>query len=54
MRNESGVASKIFKLFSDNSINFKQVTTSEISISYIINSSDKEKAVNIIYETFKL
>ena len=24
MRNESGVASKIFKLFSDNSINFKQ------------------------------
>lgn len=54
MRNESGVASKIFKLFSDNSINFKQVTTSEISISYIINSSDKEKAVNIICETFKL
>jgi len=54
MRNESGVASKIFKLFSDNSINFKQVTTSEISISYIINSSDKEKVVNIICETFKL
>lgn len=54
MRNESGVASKIFKLFSDNSINFKQVTTSEISISYIINASDKEKAVNVLCEAFNL
>jgi aspartate kinase len=54
MRNESGVASKIFKLFADNSIRFKQVTTSEISISYTIDASDKLKAVNVLCEAFNL
>lgn len=48
MRTQSGVAANIFKLFSDNSIEFLQVTTSEISISYIINKKDKEKTVNIL------
>jgi aspartate kinase len=54
MRNESGVASKVFKLFADNSINFKQVTTSEISISYTIDSRDTLKAVNVLCEAFNL
>lgn len=54
MRNEYGVASKMFKLFADNSINFKQVTTSEISISYTIDSSNKEKAIVAICKAFNL
>ncbi|MFA5524107.1 MAG: aspartate kinase [Tissierellales bacterium] len=54
MRNETGVASKMFRLFSDNCISFKQVTTSEISISYTINSSDKQKAIDVICEAFSL
>ncbi len=54
MRNESGVASKVFRLFADNCISFKQVTTSEISISYTINKKDKEKAVSAICYAFNL
>jgi aspartate kinase len=38
----------VFNIFADNNIEFKQVTTSEISISYTINSSDKQKAVNAL------
>jgi len=50
MMRQSGVAAKVFNIFSDNNIEFKQVTTSEISISYTINSSDKQKAVNALAE----
>ncbi|AFS78194.1 aspartate kinase LysC [Gottschalkia acidurici 9a] len=48
MRNQSGVASKIFNIFAENNIEFKQITTSEISISYTIKSNDKEKTVTIL------
>lgn len=48
MRTQSGVAASIFKIFADNDIAFKQITTSEISISYIVNSSDKEKTVTVL------
>ena len=54
MRNESGVASKMFKLFAENNIYSKLVTTSEISISYTINVSDKQKAIDAISKTFNL
>ena len=37
MMNQSGVAAKVFKIFADNDIEFQQVTTSEISISYTKN-----------------
>ncbi|WP_315120627.1 aspartate kinase [uncultured Clostridium sp.] len=45
MMKQSGVAAKVFCIFSNNDIEFKQVTTSEISISYTIDSKDKQKAV---------
>lgn len=54
MRNLSGTAAKIFKIFSDNDIQFKQVTTSEISISYTINTTDKQKAINALAKEFNL
>lgn len=54
MRNQSGVAAKIFKLFADNNINFKQVTTSEIRISYTIDTINKEKAIIVIANEFNL
>lgn len=54
MRNEPGVAYRMFKVFADHQINFKQVTTSEISISYTINGKDKQRAVNAICEAFEL
>lgn len=54
MMRQSGVAAKVFNIFSDYNIEFKQVTTSEISISCTINSADKQKAVNALAEALNL
>lgn len=54
MRNQSGVAAKIFDIFAQNDIEFMQITTSEISISYIIKTSDKQKAVDILGKELSL
>ncbi|WMJ80573.1 aspartate kinase [Clostridium sp. MB40-C1] len=54
MKTTSGVASKMFKLFSENNIEVKMITTSEIRITCTINQSDKSKAIKIIAEEFKL
>lgn len=54
MRTQSGVAAHIFKLFADNNIEFKQISTSEISISYIIKSCYKERTVTVLCEELGL
>ncbi|WP_434793160.1 Aspartokinase [Terrisporobacter petrolearius] len=54
MKNTSGVASKVFKIFSDNSIVVKLITTSEIRITCAINSSCKEVAIREIAKEFNL
>ena len=54
MMKQSGVASEIFSIFSDNDIEFKQVTTSEISISYTIDAKDKQKAVTVLAKELNL
>lgn len=54
MRNQSGVAAKLFKVFVENDIEYKQITTSEIRITFTINRLDKEKAVTLIAESFNL
>ncbi|UEL47496.1 aspartate kinase [Terrisporobacter hibernicus] len=54
MKNTSGVASKVFKIFSDNSIAVKLITTSEIRITCAINSSCKEVAIREIAKEFNL
>lgn len=54
MMKQSGVAAKVFNIFAANDIEFKQVTTSEISISYTISSSDKQKAVTALAEELGL
>ncbi|HSR03755.1 MAG TPA: aspartate kinase [Proteiniclasticum sp.] len=54
MRTQSGVAARIFSLFAEHGITFKQVTTSEISISYTMEKKDKEKAVQLIADAFSL
>ena len=54
MRTQSGVAAKIFSLFAEHGITFKQVTTSEISISYTMEKKHKEKAVKLIADAFSL
>lgn len=54
MMNQSGVTGKLFRLLADNGIEFRQVTTSEISISYTINREDKEKIVRLLAEELSL
>ena len=54
MMKQSGVAARVFNIFADNNIEFKQVTTSEISISYTINASDKQKAVDVMAKALDL
>src|SRR5699024_1065831 len=54
MRNQPGVASQVFSTFIDNNIDFYQVSTSEISISYIIDSKYKNKVVKILAKEFNL
>ena len=54
MISQSGVAAALFETLSKNNIEFFQVTTSEISISYTINEYDKEKVINLFAEKFNL
>ena len=50
MQSHSGVASKMFEALSNNNINIKMISTSEIKISCIINRDDADKAVSAIHD----
>ncbi|PTJ02006.1 aspartate kinase [Staphylococcus simulans] len=54
MRDMSGVASKAFISLINAGIPFYQTTTSEISISYVIDADNGERAVKQLYETFDI
>ena len=54
MRNQSGVSGRLFRILADQGIAFRQVTTSEISISYTIDKKDKEKAVRALSNELNL
>lgn len=54
MKTTSGVAGNIFKLFCQNNIEVKMITTSEIRITCAINRQDKLKAVKIVADEFGL
>ena len=50
MQSHSGVASKMFEALSNNNINIKMISTSEIKISCIIDRADADKAVGAIHD----
>ncbi|HSQ90071.1 aspartate kinase [Romboutsia sp.] len=54
MKNTHGVASKVFKIFNENNIGIKLITTSEIRITCAIDSKDKQIAINKIARGFDL
>lgn len=54
MRHAVGVAAKIFQILEENHIEFKQVATSEISISLIVDLDDSKKACQAICAAFDL
>ncbi len=54
MRSQSGVAAKMFKTLSDEGINIKVISTSEIKISVLIDRKYMELAVQALHDTFEL
>lgn len=54
MKTTSGVAAKMFRLFSGNGINVKMITTSEIRITCAIKQEDKQKAIELVAREFNL
>ncbi|CAM3647726.1 aspartate kinase [Erysipelothrix urinaevulpis] len=54
MRYQSGVAAKVYEVFTNEDVKFYQVSTSEISISYIVDQCNKEKIVTALAKTFDL
>ncbi|WP_330566281.1 aspartate kinase [Romboutsia sp. Marseille-P6047] len=54
MKNTAGVISKVFKIFKENNINVKLITTSEIRITCAINSFDKDVAINEVAREFNV
>ncbi|HBC97538.1 MAG TPA: aspartate kinase, partial [Clostridium sp.] len=54
MKTTSGVVAKMFKLFRENNIAVKMITTSEIRITCAIKQEDKMKTISVIAEKFNL
>ena len=54
MRNQTGVAQRMFKTLADAKINIQNITTSEIKISCIINKEDGAKALQLVHDAFEL
>lgn len=54
MKTTSGVTATIFKLFDENNIQVKMITTSEIRLTCAIKREDKFKAIEIVAEKYAL
>ncbi|MCJ7871815.1 aspartate kinase [Phaeobacter sp. J2-8] len=54
MRSHAGVAAKMFKVLSDEGVNIKVITTSEIKISVLIDRKYMELAVQALHDAFEL
>ena len=54
MRSNAGVASRMFRILSQNNINIDVISTSEIKISVLINKELTEKALNTLHDHFEL
>ena len=54
MRSHAGIASRMFRALSDNGINLRLITTSEIKISVVIDEKFLELGVRALHEEFGL
>ena len=54
MKTTTGVAARMFRVFSKNNIEIKMITTSEIRITCAIKTEDKLKAIQVIAKEFNL
>ena len=54
MRSHVGVASKMFRALSEEGINIKMISTSEIKTSVVIDEKYVELAVRTLHKAFEL
>ena len=54
MKSHAGVATKMFKVLSEESINIQMISTSEIKISVVIEEKYLELAVRALHTAFGL
>ena len=54
MRNQPGIAAKMFQCLSEQNINIEVISTSEIKVSVLIDKSRTEDAVSSLHDAFKL
>jgi len=54
MRSQAGVAAKCFSVLADNKINIEMISTSEISISCVVNKKYGKKALSALHSAFEL
>jgi aspartate kinase len=54
MKSNPGVAAKMFEVLAQKKINIEMISTSEISISCIINKNSAEKAMKAVHGKFNL
>ena len=54
MRNQPGIAAKMFQCLSEQNINIEVISTSEIKVSVLIDKARTEDAVSSLHDTFKL
>ena len=54
MRTHAGIASKMFKVLSDEKINISTISTSEIKISIILEEANLDSAVKALHKAFEL
>lgn len=54
MRSHAGIASKMFRVLSEEGINIQMITTSEIKISVVVDKKYMELAVRVLHKAFDL
>ena len=54
MMSNAGVAAKMFEALYDCGVNIKQISTSEIRVTVLIDQKHVEKAMNAVHEAFSL
>ena len=54
MQSNAGVAAKMFEALYDANINIRQISTSEIRVTVLIDAKNTERAMNAIHDKFDL
>lgn len=54
MRNQVGIAAQVFQIFLNEDIQFYEISTSEISISYVVDTKNTTRVIQRLAETFNI